>query len=112
MTSEGHHHGSHEPRRLHRIQFDFSDKILAQLHTLQQRLKAATRGEVVLKALKVLIWLEEHLHHGHTIIVKKPSGEMIQAHFPFLHGEKGPQHPASQPAQPQTQNQTEKGGGL
>lgn len=86
MSTEGHHHPApHHPVKLHRIQFDFSDKILAHLHTLQARLKAATRGEVILKALKVLIWLEEHLHHGHTIIVKKQNGEMVQAHFPFLH---------------------------
>lgn len=95
MSTEGHHRQAPQhPVKLHRIQFDFSDKILAHLHTLQTRLKAATRGEVVLKALKVLIWLEEHLHHGHTIIVKKQSGEMVQAHFPFLHETK------QEPAQP------------
>jgi hypothetical protein len=105
MSTEDHPHPApHHPVKLHRIQFDFSDKILAHLHTLQTRLKAATRGEVILKALKVLIWLEEHLHHGHTIIVKKKNGEMVQAHFPFLHDTTRTPAP---PDQPQGQSSTD-----
>lgn len=83
-----------EHEKLHRIQFDFSEKILAELHTLQKRLNCQTRGEVMARALKVLIWAEAHHHHGNKIYVKRKNGETVEVQFPFL--SPSPSRPSSQ----------------
>lgn len=80
MASEQHQH-----KPLQRIAFDFSPHILEELDLLRGRLRAETRGDVIRKALKVLVWAESNLHHGHKILVKKSNGEMYEASFPFLH---------------------------
>jgi metal-responsive CopG/Arc/MetJ family transcriptional regulator len=73
-----------EHKHLHRISFDFSPYILEELDILRDRLGAATRGDVIRKALKVLVWVVSNLHHGHKILVKKANGDTYEATFPFL----------------------------
>jgi hypothetical protein len=74
--------GGHGPLR--RLKFDFSDKMLAELLTLQKRLNCPTRGEVIARALKILVWAEANHHHGNKIYVKRKNGETVEVQFPFL----------------------------
>lgn len=81
-------HAQGEPQKYHRIQFDFSEKMLAELHALQHRLKVG-RGAVLMRALKVLVWAEAQHHHGNKIYVKRKNGESVEVQFPFLQSNPG-----------------------
>jgi hypothetical protein len=67
-----------------RVQFDFTPAALAQLDTLQERLKAKSRAEVIRYALRVLQWLLDQLKDSAKIMVESKDGKVETVVFTFL----------------------------
>jgi metal-responsive CopG/Arc/MetJ family transcriptional regulator len=68
----------------YRVQLDFSKEALEELDTLQRKLHAASRAEVVRNALGVLKWVTNNLAEENKIVVEKKTGEHAKVDFPFL----------------------------
>ena len=73
-----------EQRMKYRVQLDFSKEALGELDTLQKKLHAASRAEVVRNALGVLKWVTSNLAEENKIVVEKKNGEHAEVDFPFL----------------------------
>lgn len=67
-----------------RVQFDFTPVALEQLDTLQQRLHAKSRAEVIRYALRVLQWLLDQLKDSAKIMVESKDGKVQTVVFTFL----------------------------
>ena len=69
-----------------RLQIDFSENAYKELESLQNRLDANSKSEVIRNALGVLRWLtEEVLDRDHRILVEKPEdGTNREIIFHFL----------------------------
>jgi len=67
-----------------RVQFDFTPAAFEQLDSLQSRLKARSKAEVIRYALRVLQWLLDQLEGGGQILVKDQGGEVQTVQFTFL----------------------------
>jgi hypothetical protein len=69
-----------------RLQIDFSDKAYKDLESLQLRIDAPSKSEVIREALGVLRWLaEEVLGRNHRVLVEKPEeGVTREMVFHFL----------------------------
>jgi hypothetical protein len=70
-----------------RVQFDFTPAALEQLDTLQQRLHAKSRAEIIRYALRVLQWLLDQLKDGAKIMVESKDGKVQSVLFTFLPAE-------------------------
>ena len=58
-----------------RVQFDFSTEALKRLETMQERLDAPTKAEVVRNALKVYEWLITQIDPDSTIEILDKDGK-------------------------------------
>ena len=67
-----------------RVQFDFTPAALEQLDTMQQRLHAKSRAEVIRYALRVLQWLLDQLKDSAKIMVESKDGKVQTVVFTFL----------------------------
>jgi Arc/MetJ-type ribon-helix-helix transcriptional regulator len=68
-----------------RLQIDFSEKAYKELETLQERLDATSKSEVIRDALGLLRWLADEVDKGHRILVEKPEdGATREVVFHFL----------------------------
>jgi len=67
-----------------RVQFDFTPAAFQQLDSLQHRLQARSKAEVVRYALRVLQWLLDQLQGGGQILVKGKDGQVQTVQFTFL----------------------------
>lgn len=72
----------------YRLQIDFSEKAYKELESIQQRLDASSKSEVIRTALGVLRWITEESDNGHRILVEKPEGPR-EIFFHFLERGKG-----------------------
>jgi len=68
----------------YRVQLDFSKEALEELDSLQEKLHASSRAEVVRNALGVLKWATNHVLAKNRIVVEKKDGERAEVDFPFL----------------------------
>ena len=67
-----------------RVQFDFTPTALEQLDSLQRRLNAKSRAEVIRYALRVLQWLLDQLKDSAKIMVESKDGKVQTVVFTFL----------------------------
>jgi hypothetical protein len=66
----------------YRLQIDFSEKAYGELESLQERLDASSKSEVIRDALGVLRWIVEESDRGNRILLEKPEGtRKIMFHF-------------------------------
>lgn len=66
----------------YRLQIDFSEKAYKELESIQERLDAGSKSEVIRNALGVLRWIIDESDRGHRILVEKPDGPReIMFHF-------------------------------
>ena len=72
------------PTEKYRVQLDFSKEALDELDSLQTKLHAASRAEVVRNALGILKWVTNNLVEENKIVVEKKNGERAEVDFPFL----------------------------
>ncbi len=64
-----------KPSAKQRVQFDFSPEALKRLETMQQRLDAPTKAEVVRNALKLYEWFITQIDPDSTIEVQDKDGK-------------------------------------
>ena len=66
----------------YRLQIDFSEKAYKELESIQERLDATSKSEVIRNALGVLRWIIDESDRGNRILVEKPDGPReIMFHF-------------------------------
>ena len=58
-----------------RVQFDFSAEALKRLETMQERLDAPTKAEVVRNALKLYEWFSTQIEPDSTIEIQDKDGK-------------------------------------
>ena len=58
-----------------RVQFDFSTEALRRLETMQERLDAPTKAEVVRNALKLYEWFLTQIDPNSTIEIQDKDGK-------------------------------------
>jgi hypothetical protein len=59
-----------------RVQFDFSAEALKRLETMQERLDAPTKAEVVRNALKLYEWFTTQINPDSTIEIQDKEGKV------------------------------------
>ena len=59
-----------------RVQFDFSPEALKRLETMQERLDAATKAEVVRNALKLYEWFITQIDQDSTVEIQDKDGKV------------------------------------
>ncbi len=59
-----------------RVQFDFSPEALRRLETMQERLDAPTKAEVVRNALKLYEWFITQIESDSTIEIQDKDGKV------------------------------------
>ncbi len=59
-----------------RVQFDFSPEALKRLETMQERLDAATKAEVVRNALKLYEWFTTQIDQDSTVEIQDKDGKV------------------------------------
>ncbi len=59
-----------------RVQFDFSIEALKRLETIQERLDAATKAEVVRNALKLYEWFITQIDQDSTVEIQDKDGKV------------------------------------
>ncbi len=60
-----------------RVQFDFSLEALKRLETMQERLDAPTKAEVVRNALKLYEWFTTQIDPDSTIEIQDKEGKVV-----------------------------------
>ena len=66
----------------YRLQIDFSEKAYKELESIQERLDAGSKSEVMRNALGVLRWIIDESDRGNRILVEKSDGPReIMFHF-------------------------------
>lgn len=59
-----------------RVQFDFSPEALKRLETMQERLDATTKAEVVRNALKLYEWFTTQIDQDSTVEIQDKDGKV------------------------------------
>lgn len=60
-----------------RVQFDFSQEALKRLETMQERLEASTKAEVVRNALKLYEWFTTQIDSDSIVEVQDKEGKVM-----------------------------------
>jgi hypothetical protein len=72
-----------------RLQFDFTDEALQELDELKSATGAASRAEVIRRALQMLQWTIEQVRDEHGTVIVEKNGRQREVIFPFLTSAKG-----------------------
>jgi hypothetical protein len=60
-----------------RIQLDFAPDALNRLERLQHKLEAASRAEVIRRALGLLEWVINHEEEGERLLLERKDGMIV-----------------------------------